>query len=113
VTELTLLAASRGGGTETLSGKFDYLEVEPAGVDSLFTPGDPNAPDAGQQSFASSLLAFLNLVNGDGSAGANSTESYNTSTSFSDTGGGGEGLSYCGSFQLTNSATSSSAASSA
>jgi hypothetical protein len=96
--------ASGSTATETLTGQFQYCELEPAGDDALFTPGDPSAPDAGKQAFVDSLLSFLNLVNG-GAGGLTGPASYTTSTNFTDA-GSGEAFSDSGSFNLTSNGTS-------
>jgi hypothetical protein len=95
------IAGTSGSGsntTETLTGDLPYGEIGPAGDDAPFTPGDPNAPDAGKQAFVDSLLNFLNLVNG-GAGGLKGLATYTTATSFTDA-GSGEALKDSGSFSL-------------
>ena len=84
---------------ETLSGKFTWTEVEKAGDNSLFTPGDPGAPDAGKAAFDNALDQFLQLAQGDAgsTSAASQIANYNTSTSFT---GGNSSISWSGSFSL-------------
>jgi len=83
----------------TLSGKFNYEELEPVGDNSLFTPGDPNAPDAGKQAFIDSLLNFITMAT-KGAQQGNSIDSHiTTSTSYVGD-GGQEELKFGGSFSL-------------
>ena len=92
---------SGGGASETLKVQFQYGELEPAGDNALFTPGDPNAPDAGQQAFADALQNFFTLIQQDGQGGSSvpgtHAEVYNTSSSFS---GGNIAIEWSGSFSL-------------
>lgn len=105
----TAAASGQGPVTDTLTGNFQYTEVEVAGDNSLFTPGEPNAPDAGKQSFANALESFLALVQaGQSSSGAYAgPSSYETSTSFVGN-GGREAISWSGEFSLSQSGSTTS-----
>ncbi len=85
----------------TLSGKFQVTEVEEAGDDSLFTPGDPSAPDAGREAFADQLANFMTLAQAGGNLDGPST--FQTSGAFQGD-GGRYGLSWSGDFRLTPNA---------
>jgi hypothetical protein len=95
---------SGGAGSEQLSGRFQYTEAEPVGDDSLFTPGDPSAFDAGKQAFSGSLENFLMLApESSKQAGYGSSPNvatYDTSTSFS---GNGVSIAWSGEFSLVPS----------
>ncbi len=84
---------------ETLSGKFSWGELEPAGDDALFTPGDSSAPDAGKQAFDNTIEQFLSLAQSaaGGSSADGQIANYNTTTSFSSD---GTAISWSGSFSL-------------
>ena len=84
---------------ETLSGKFSWGELEPAGDNALFTLGDPSAPDAGKQAFDQAIAQFLTLAQSDsgGSSSAGQIANYTTDTSFT---GNNTALSWSGSFSL-------------
>ena len=84
---------------ETLSGKFSWSELEVAGSNSLFTPGNASAPDAGKQAFENSLEQFLELAQSDSAGGsaAGQIANYNTDTSFTST---SASISWTGSFSL-------------
>lgn len=84
---------------ETLSGQFSWSELEVAGSNSLFTPGDPSAPDAGKQAFENSLEQFLELAQSDSgsSSAAGQIANYTTNTSFTGT---NSAMAWSGSFSL-------------
>jgi hypothetical protein len=84
---------------ETLSGKFSWGELEVAGNNSLFTPGEPSAPDAGKQAFDNSLEQFLELAQSEsgGSSAAGQIANYTSNTSFTGT---NSAMSWSGSFSL-------------
>ncbi len=84
---------------ETLSGKFSWSEVEVAGDNSLFTPGDPSAPDAGKQAFDNALDQFLELAQSDSgsTSAAGQIANYNTDTSFTSE---NSSVTWSGSFSL-------------
>lgn len=91
----------------TLSGKFNYEELEPAGDDALFTPGDPNAPDAGKQAFIDSLLNFISMATKGAQEGTSIDSHTTTSTTFVGD-GGQEELKFDGSFSLQENPVGSS-----
>jgi hypothetical protein len=84
---------------ESLSGSFSWSELEVAGDNSLFTPGDPSAPDAGKQAFENSLEQFLQLAQSDSGSGsaAGQIANYTTNTSFN---GSNSAMAWSGSFSL-------------
>jgi len=84
---------------ETLSGKSSWTELEVAGDNSLFTPGDPSAPDAGKQAFDNEIGQFLELAQSDSgsSSAAGEIANYATTTSFS---GDNSAISWAGQFSL-------------
>jgi hypothetical protein len=91
-----------GTGAEQLSGNFQYEMIEPAGDNSLFTPGDPTAFNAGQQAFSDALQNFLMLAEESGKQATGSSSSapvadFHTATSFE---GNGVAMSWSGTFSL-------------
>lgn len=84
---------------ETLSGKSSWTEIEVAGDNSLFTPGDPSAPDAGRQAFDNQIGQFLELAQSDSgsSSAAGEIANYATTTTFS---GNNSAMSWTGQFSL-------------
>jgi hypothetical protein len=98
-----LIAGSNGSSNaQAIQGKFQYTEVEVAGDNSLFTPGDPGAPDAGKQVFDNALQNFLQLAQldaqgGNGSASAQAPDFYSTSGSFI---GANSAITWSGAFSL-------------
>lgn len=84
---------------ESLSGSFSWSELEVAGDNSLFTPGNPSAPDAGKQAFENSLEQFLELAQSDSGSGsaAGQIANYTTNTSFN---GANSAMAWSGSFSL-------------
>ncbi|HEX8955491.1 MAG TPA: hypothetical protein VF798_04420 [Burkholderiaceae bacterium] len=84
---------------ETLSGKFSWGELEPAGDNAPFAPGDPGAPDAGKQAFDQEIEQFLLLAQRDagGTSAAGQIANYTTNTSFT---GSETAITWSGSFSL-------------
>jgi hypothetical protein len=84
---------------ETLSGTFSCTEIEQAGDNNLFTPGNPSAPDAGKQAFDAAIEQFLELAQSDsGSASAaGQIANYSTTTSFA---GNNSAMSWTADFSL-------------
>ncbi|HEX7641530.1 MAG TPA: hypothetical protein VF472_04885 [Burkholderiaceae bacterium] len=84
---------------ETLSGKFSWGELEPAGDNALFTPGEPGAPNAGKQAFDREIEQFLSLAQSDagGTSAAGQIANYTTNTEFI---GSETAITWSGSFSL-------------
>lgn len=85
------------GSAEKLSGRFQFNAIEPAGDNSLFTPGDTGA---GKQAFSDALDSFLLLAqqsSQQGTGGTSTHATYTTSTSFAS---GNEAMNFSGDFSL-------------
>lgn len=84
---------------ETMTGSFSWGELEPAGDNALFTPGDPSAPDAGRNAFDNALAQFLSLAQSDSgsTSAAGQVASYSTTTSFT---GNNTSIAWSGTFLL-------------